>query len=293
MPSIRSRAVLFADLRGSTALFEELGNAAATRLVTQAVASLARQVALAGGQLVKTLGDGLLATFESAEAATLAARLMQPAAGALQLRIAMTLGEVVEVDADCFGDAVNVAARLVEHAGDQECLVTHELLAALPEAERRSARALSPLQLRGRAEPVPVHLLALQGPDTCATLMGAIGTMGQGALQQLLLQWPNGQLCFTPRERALLIGRSLQADLHMDDSRVSRSHARIDMVGGAPQLVDLSINGTFVRFDGDDEILSLRRGACTLHGSGQIGLGAPPAEGSTPTIAFQVSHRRV
>ncbi|MCA0176286.1 MAG: adenylate/guanylate cyclase domain-containing protein [Proteobacteria bacterium] len=290
MPTIHLRAVLFADLRGSTALFDELGNAQATQVVTQTVAALARQVPAAGGVLIKTLGDGLLATFPTAAAATQSARRMQPAAGALQLRIAITLGEVAEVDGDCFGDAVNVAARLVELAGDQECLVTQELLSALPQPEQESARALTPLQLRGRAEPVALHLLALRGPDTSATLMGTVGGITVGTLRALKLRWPGGQLAFTPHQRTLLIGRSPQARLHIDDSRVSRSHARIDMVAGAPQLVDLSINGTFVRFAGDDELLSLRRGGCTLHGSGQIGLGAPPGEGSAPTIYFQVSN---
>lgn len=290
MPTIHLRAVLFADLRGSTALFDELGNALATQMVTQTVAALARHVPATGGVLVKTLGDGLLATFPTAEAATQSARRMQPAAGTLQLRIAIALGEVAEIDGDCFGDAVNVAARLVELAGDQECLVTQELLSALPQPEQESARALAPLQLRGRAEPVALHLLALRGPDTSATLLGTVGGALVGTLRALKLRWPGGQLAFTPHQRTLLIGRSPQARLHIDDSRVSRSHARIDMVAGAPQLVDLSINGTFVRFAGDDELLSLRRGGCTLHGSGQIGLGAPPGEGSAPTIHFQVSN---
>lgn len=290
MPTIHPRAVLFADLRGSTALFDELGNAEATRVVTQTVTALARQVPAAGGVLVKTLGDGLLATFPTAAAATQAARHMQPAAAALQLRIAIALGEVAEIDGDCFGDAVNVAARLVELAGDQECLVTHELLSALPAPERESARALAPMQLRGRAEPVALHLLALRGPDTSATLLGTVSGGAVGTLRALKLRWPGGQLTLTPRQRTLLIGRSPQARLHIDDSRVSRSHARVDVVAGALQLVDLSINGTFVRFAGDDELLSLRRGTCTLHGSGQIGLGAPPGEGNAPTIHFQVSN---
>jgi hypothetical protein len=69
---------------------------------------------------------------------------------------------------------------------------------------------------------------------------------------------------------------------------VSRSHARIDWHGGTFQLTDLSYNGTYVRFDHDPEVISLRRGSCTLHGSGVIGLGAPPVEDDGPTVRFEV-----
>ena len=66
------------------------------------------------------------------------------------------------------------------------------------------------------------------------------------------------------------------------------SHARIDWHGGAFQLTDLSYNGTYVRFSGDSEIVSLRRGTCTLHGSGIIGLGSTPADATAPHVRFEV-----
>jgi adenylate cyclase len=70
----------------------------------------------------------------------------------------------------------------------------------------------------------------------------------------------------------VVLGRSPQANFCVDDSRVSRSHARVDWHSGSFQLTDLSYNGTYVRFN-DGEIVSLRRGSCTLHGSGTVGLG--------------------
>ena len=85
-----------------------------------------------------------------------------------------------------------------------------------------------------------------------------------------------------------MLGRSPQAAYCIDDTRVSRSHARIDWHGGTFQLTDLSYNGTYVRFDHDPEIISLRRGSCTLHGSGVIGLGTPPIEPLSPSVRFEV-----
>jgi hypothetical protein len=73
----------------------------------------------------------------------------------------------------------------------------------------------------------------------------------------------------------------------VDDARVSRSHARLDWHSGSFQLTDLSYNGTYVRFN-DGEIVSLRRGGCTLHGSGSIGLGGSPADPASACVSFDV-----
>ena len=73
MTPIVERSVLFADLRGSTSMYETLGNADATAVVTQSVALLARIVETHGGTVVKTLGDGLMAIFETPAPAVAAA----------------------------------------------------------------------------------------------------------------------------------------------------------------------------------------------------------------------------
>jgi len=82
----------------------------------------------------------------------------------------------------------------------------------------------------------------------------------------------------------------VQATYCITDARVSRSHARIDWHGNTFSLTDLSYNGTYVRFGSDGEILNLRRGSCTLHGHGVIGLGSPPTDISAPSVRFEVLH---
>jgi pSer/pThr/pTyr-binding forkhead associated (FHA) protein len=86
----------------------------------------------------------------------------------------------------------------------------------------------------------------------------------------------------------VVLGRSAQATYCIDDSRVSRSHARIDWHGGTFQLTDLSYNGTYVRFSNGEEVVSLRRSSCTLHGTGIIGLGGSPNDPACPTVRFEV-----
>jgi class 3 adenylate cyclase len=304
MTRISDRTVLFADLRGSTALFETLGNAEATSVVTHCVNALGGPVTSYEGTVVKTLGDGLMAAFDEPSQAVQAAMLMHEvlegmvsrgsergaSSGlrALRLQIGLARGEVVEMSGDCFGDAVNVAARLLDHAGDNETLLTVEVLQGLPLDLRSRFRSLDRLVLRGRAEPVHVHVLGGRrgaASDMAATQFGDVATVSEP--DGLRLVWAGLHRVFASQQTPVVLGRSPQASFCVDDGRVSRSHARVDWHSGSFQITDLSYNGTYVRFN-DGEIVSLRRGSCTLHGSGAIGLGGTPTDPGSACVSFDV-----
>ncbi|MEY4560992.1 MAG: hypothetical protein RLZZ618_269 [Pseudomonadota bacterium] len=305
MTQILQRTVLFADLRGSTSLYETLGNTEATTVVTRSVALVARIVVSAGGTVVKTLGDGLMAVFEDPSAAVHAADEMHeslerigPPAGeitvaikrapALKLQVGLAHGEVIEMSGDCFGDAVNVAARLLDHAGDNEILATASVVNAQTNDTRARFRSLDRVQLRGRVEPVHVYLLeGRRFSDTAATAYGELSSVTQEP-EGIRLVWLDLNRVYAGPSLPVVLGRSPQVTYCIDDSRVSRSHARIDWHGGAFQLTDLSFNGTYVRFSGGSEVVALRRGTCTLHGSGTLGLGASLTDATAPCVRFEV-----
>lgn len=303
MTQISDRTVVFADLRGSTALFETLGNAEATSVVTHCVAALSVPVAHHGGHVIKTLGDGLMALFASAAEAMQAAVRMHDvlesmvqrgqergaSSGlrALRLQVAMARGEVVEMAGDAFGDAVNVAARLLDHASDNETLITDEVLAGLTPEQRARFRSLDRLTLRGRVEPVSVHVLGgRRGGDLAVTQFGDVATSVDGP-DGLRLTWLEQVQTFAAAQLPVVLGRSPQATFCVDDSRVSRSHCRVDWHGGSFQLTDLSYNGTYVRF-ADGEVVNLRRGSCALHGHGLIALGGLPSDPTSACVSFQI-----
>ncbi len=304
MTRISDRTVLFADLRGSTALYESLGNAEATSVVTHCVNAMGTPVGANGGKVVKTLGDGLMAVFEAPPSALLAAIQMHDVLegmvsrgserGAssglrgLRLQVAVARGEVVEMAGDCFGDAVNVAARLLDHAGDNETLITADVMRGLSPEMRSRFRSLDRLVLRGRVEPVEVHVMGGRrggGVDPAATQFGEITSVQEP--DGVRLMWGGQNRVFSSQRMPVVLGRSPQSAFCVDDARVSRSHARLDWHSGSFQLTDLSYNGTYVRFN-DGEIVSLRRGGCTLHGSGSIGLGGSPADPASACVSFDV-----
>lgn len=301
MDTTRERAILFADLRGSTALYLKLGNTEAATVITHSLAMLGQIIARAGGRVVKTLGDGLMAAFDDAEGAVEAAASLHDSlerivpvhespkdkAPAIKLKVALAWGETVEVDGDCFGDAVNVAARLLDLAGDNETLTTGQLLHELPSDQQERFRSIDKLYLRGRKDPVPVlRMDSVRFGDTVATM--ALDTPETDMPDGIRLLWLSTERVFSTASMPVIIGRSPQASFCIGDSRVSRSHARIESHSGHLYLSDLSYNGTHVRFDGDDQVLTLRRGTCTLHGSGVISLGAPPNDPTSTQIRFDV-----
>ncbi|MET0332763.1 MAG: adenylate/guanylate cyclase domain-containing protein [Rhizobacter sp.] len=299
MTQILQRTVLFADLRGSTALYETLGNTEATTVVTRSVSLIAQIVSTSGGVVVKTLGDGLMAVFADSASAVVAAdemhesldRIVPPSGPrllpVLKLQVGLAHGEVVEMSGDCFGDAVNVAARLLDHAGDNETLATASVVAGLDRQSTERCRSLDKVQLRGRVEPVHVYLIeGRRFGDTAATAYGEL--LPQQEPEGIRLVWLDMNRVYAGPSLPVVLGRSPQVTYCIDDSRVSRSHARIDWHGGAFQLTDLSYNGTYVRFSNGSEIVSLRRGTCTLHGSGLIGLGASLTDPTAPCVRFEI-----
>jgi hypothetical protein len=200
--------------------------------------------------------------------------------------VALACGEVVEMGGDCFGDAVNVAARLLDHAGDGEILVTQRIFDALPPSEQPRFRHLDSIVLRGRVEPVAVHVLGgRRSHDSAATAFAEAPPADDP--DGVRLSWAHLERLFDSPAMPIVLGRSVQAAFCVQDSRVSRSHARVDWHGGSFQLTDLSSNGTYVRF-ADGETVSLRRGSCTLHGHGRIGLGGSPAEPTSAVVRFEV-----
>jgi class 3 adenylate cyclase len=162
--NVGTRSVLFTDLVGSTELRVRLGEEAADALRRTHDALLSDAITRHGGSVVKGLGDGVMATFESAADGVAAAVAVQQAADAhgrrqpseaIGVRVGLSIGDVSTEEGDVFGVPVVEAARLCAAATGGEILAA-ELVRAL--ARGRGGFAFEPmgdLELKGLAEPVP------------------------------------------------------------------------------------------------------------------------------------------
>ena len=168
--AIDSVTLMFTDLKGSTALYERIGDGAAYRLVRDHFAFLAEAVRAHNGALVKTIGDSVMAAFADPADGVRAALTVQArvahfndshGATPITLRLGLHLGPCIAVTLndrlDYFGGAVNLASRLeAESAGGD--VVLSKSLAGDPEvAKLLAGRTVSHEQaaLKGFAGPVP------------------------------------------------------------------------------------------------------------------------------------------
>ena len=150
----RPLAILFADVAGSTRLYETLGDNSALAAVDSVLRLVADAVIAQGGRVVKTIGDEIMAAFSTAEAACEAAMGMQRAVDALTavngpngssklgIRIGFHFGPVIDDGKDCFGDTVNVAARMVGVAMEGQIITTGDALNVLSPMQQTATRDL-------------------------------------------------------------------------------------------------------------------------------------------------------
>jgi class 3 adenylate cyclase len=296
--------VVFADLTESTAFFDALGNEKATRAITRLTQWIGDVCIANGGRVVKKLGDGVLAVFSHANDAANAVieiqrghqlRLLKwPAAIRMEIKCGIASGEVVEVDGDCYGDAVNVASRLSDLSGANQIWATEAVVEEMDDALGVRLLSLGPVTLRGKLEPLALYRVEWQdtGIGGNVTIQASLSQserrepFGEGRIH---LAYLNLNRTFTSAELPVHLGRSMQAEFMVDDPRVSRLHARIEWRNGTFVLTDLSSFGTWVRFAGSDTDVPLRRDECLLHGHGEIALGVPFNDLSSPTVIFTLT----
>lgn len=296
-----TRTVVFADVVGSTGLYKSLGDTAAARLMTQVTQAVGETIEQHRGQVVKTLGDGLLAVFDDNAAAVQACCEAQRRLASwshdsttpvtVPLKIGLSRGPVVLTPGDCFGDAVNAAARLSGSAGGGQILLGEAVIEGLPLELQARLRSLGSIFLRGYEQPVPVQQIEWDAGWQNSQTMPHLPTVISSSTQRLVLSWLDVHQEMPAAQGAMHIGRTQAAEFVVNDIRVSRQHARIEWRGSYFMLTDLSSNGTWVRYAGQDNALALRRNECVLHGQGEICLGAKPTDPTAPTVMFEVFDR--
>lgn len=161
--------IMFTDLKGSTQLYQALGDTSAYRVVRDHFAYLSERVQRHHGFIVKTVGDAVMAAFHDPADAVRAALAIQDELAAfnrgrsdaeITLKLGLHAGPCVAVTTadvlDYFGSTVNAASRLEHQCRGGEILLSQAVLAD-PAARRAIAgRPLieDEMTLRGLAAPV-------------------------------------------------------------------------------------------------------------------------------------------
>lgn len=297
--------VVFADLTGSTGVFEALGNAKATQAITRLTEWMGKVCVSRRGRVVKNLGDGVLMVFAGNQDAIDAAADMQrahteriktwPAKLKMHLQVGLARGQVIEQGGDYFGDAVNVASRLSDLSGPDQILGTDTVIDNLPQDTLVRFRSLGAMDIRGRNEACVVYRVEWENEvlsdffTVPAGLTAASAWQNSPKMNSITLLWLDLERSFTSTQLPVHIGRVADSQFVVNDPRVSRVHVKVIWRSGKFYLEDVSSYGTWVRFAGSDAIVALRRQECVLLGSGEMALGAPFEDFTVPTLNFKFS----
>jgi len=279
-------SVLFADVSGSTKLYETAGDAVAHAAIEKCVNLMREKTVNAKGRVIKTIGDEVMSAFPSADNAADAAIEMQsaiaemPPVGNTQIgiRIGFNHGPVVERDGDVFGDAVNLAARLAGVATKGQIITARETVMLMSPMLKSATRAITTIQVKGKAQEIQVYELIWQQSEDMTTLASQKSVYKpKNAKLRLLVQ--GNEVVLSTERPAVALGRDASADLVIKERMASRAHGKIERRLDKFILTDHSANGTFITIEGDKEIV-LRREEFTLRGHGWIAFGQSRATAS-------------
>jgi adenylate cyclase len=290
-------AIMFADISGSTKLYELLGDATARVLVADTLATIAGIVERFDGKVIKTIGDEVMCTFDSAEEAATAACEMhevieeenesgkhpQP----VSVRIGMHYGPAIKEDGDVFGDAVNVAARTAAQAKARQIMTTKSTVDLLSPALRASTRFVDYAPIKGKKEDIEIYEIIWQQEDVTRMASGMLSPGKKQPLVRLRLRYNNQDVILSNERSSIVMGRSQTCDLSVNEKLASRQHVRIELRRDKFFIIDQSTNGTHVRIEESGDSF-LRREEMPLTGKGKISLGRAFSE--DPKEVVQFSH---
>jgi len=284
-------AVLFADVSGSTKLYETAGDAVAHAAIERCVNLMREKTVNAKGRVIKTIGDEVMSAFPSADAAADAAIEMQvgisemPPVGNthIGIRIGFNYGPIVEREGDVFGDAVNLASRLAGVATKGQIITARDTVMRMSPMLKGATRAITTIQVKGKAEEIQVYELIWQLSEDMTT-MATTKAFFKPKNAKLRLVVQGTEVVLSAERPAVALGRDQTADLVIRERMASRAHGKIERRLDKFVLTDHSANGTFITIEGDKEIV-LRREEFTLRAHGWIAFGQSRAT-ATDVVEF-------
>ena len=290
-------AILFADISGSSALYEKLGDLRARVLISRCLFMLKNALNTYNGFLIKTIGDEILCTFPTAESALNAACEMQlslktdnlRSEHAMYVRIGFHYGDVLCEDGDIYGDAVNIAARVAAITRASQILTTTAVVGVLPLSMHDKVRKILRADIKGKQEKLDIHQVMWELDDMCSTRIG-MSAFRKPPVDgnELLLNYRGQSYTLNKQNNKLLLGRSDTCQMIINSDFASRQHANVEFRLGNFILSDHSSNGTYIR-NSNSVVARINHEDVILHGKGSISLGQPYSDNPSDLIAFAIT----
>lgn len=298
MSQARPQTILFADVSGSTRLFETKGDVEARRLIALVLDALSVICQRYGGRVIKTIGDEVMCTIPTALDGLNAACDMQRKMARdiafvrenLAIRVGLHHGDALEeADGDVYGDAVNTAARMAALAKREQIVTTASTIEAVTGGKPPETRSLGKARVSGKLLPIEIVDVIWQEDTSGMTMVQSairISDLLAQAGAKLKLRHRGKLIELTESSEPFMMGREGSNNLMVEADWVSRTHAQIEFKKGRFVIIDRSTNATYVKIGNDDE-QRVHRDEFHLRKSGTISMGQGSAVNSTDIIYFE------
>jgi class 3 adenylate cyclase len=292
-------AILFADVVGSTRIYEVMGDLRARDMVLTCVEIMRTATEQNHGTVIKTIGDEIMATFPTANDAMNAASRMQHdirihselkvEGQSIAIRIGGHFGPVVLENRDIFGAAVHTANRMTSQAKAGQIMVTSAMVERLAPEWQSAVRQIDVATLKGKTSEDELYEVLWQKEDATSMLpaiaLGAAVASQKQHTRRLRVRFQGHEIVLDDGRTSITIGRAEENDVVIKGNLISRTHAKIELNRGKFLLIDQSTNGTFVTTREGEEAF-VRRDSMQLKSEGVIGFGRVAENGSPLTVRY-------
>ncbi len=291
--------IFFADVAGSTRLYETLGDKDAHECIVESLNSISKYVRENNGVVAEIIGDEVMAYFEtSIDASNCACDIQQffaftPTSKGhkINIRIGFHKGPVEMDKGHPYGDTVNVASRVASLAQGGQSITTTESVSDLPSSKKSLCRPFTRVKVKGKSDPIDTVEVVWDMDDATSLFAPIKAPETFDELAEIELTFNGKTVSVMERNTPFIIGRGDHCNLVVPSETASRSHARIESRYGELVLVDHSTNGTYVithpgkrAYDGLD--MHLHHREWTMVGNGMINLGKPVDQTDPICISF-------
>ena len=291
-------SVLFADIAGSTRMYELLGNDKAKCLIVKLIKDFTEATEKNRGEVIQTIGDEVMCLFPDANDAVNAATDMHKAMDArpsipeggfsiIGLYIRIDTGPVIREGMEIFGYVVNAAAKMKALSKPRQTLITQETRHCMTPEFAARTRLVGTLPIKGKAGRPVIYEYVWEDEDV--TIMREAQPGIKKTHTVMVLKCGPRLMKISDTRPVVSIGRMLSNDLVINYPRISRMHARIEHRRSKFVLVDASSNGTYVRISGKEPVY-LKHDELQLYEEGIISPGREASPDSPGAIHFSIQH---
>ena len=288
-------AILFADVVGSTQLYDKFGDTKASETVAICLDVMKDATHQYNGTVIKTIGDEVMSTFPSVDEAMGAAAMMQGRISAeskqddripVSIRVGCHFGPVVQEQNDIFGAAVHTANRMTSQAKARQIVISGDTVEKMSPKMQELTRQIDVATVRGRMDEVALYEL-LWNPEEATSMLPTIEWESRARkVSKMILNFRDQTVEISDQRKSANLGRADDNDLVVKGNLISRIHAKVELRRGKFVLIDQSTNGTFMQNVQGEETF-VRRDSTELNGEGTIGLGRAEEAGSSLAIHYK------